>query len=239
MKLPNDNVGLLVGDGSDVCNRVMLSLDITPEVVREAAEYGAQLIVSHHPVIRSGLTSVTSDSSEVVWRLGDFKIAAICMHTNLDAAFGGVNDELARVLGLADYEHNYGGNDHIGRVGTLPDPIALPDFAMRVKLALNANGVRYYDAGVPAQRVMVCGGSGADYCDPAVIRRLGFDTLVSADFKHGTWLTAKQYGVNAIDAGHYSTENVVIPVLRSWLIGEFPSLEILISEKHVQIEQYA
>ena len=96
-----DNPGLLAGDGEREVSRALIALDITPEVCKEAAGQGAQLLISHHPVIFKPVKSVLKDgASAALWALVSAGLSAICMHTNLDVAPGGVNDTLAGVLGL-------------------------------------------------------------------------------------------------------------------------------------------
>ena len=117
-----DNVGLLVGDPDAPVSRILIALDITPVVVREAADTGCQLIVAHHPVMNCAWQQVQTQRTDdrqgrVLTDLVRHNIAAICMHTNLDAAEGGVNDILARTLELKDLEMLT--EEKIGRVGTL------------------------------------------------------------------------------------------------------------------------
>jgi dinuclear metal center YbgI/SA1388 family protein len=96
-----DNPGFLVGDGNAQVNKVLVALDVSPEVVAEARSTGAQLIVTHHPVIFRPVKSVRRDGAQAtLWELVHSGISAICMHTNLDSAQGGVNDALAETLGL-------------------------------------------------------------------------------------------------------------------------------------------
>ena len=99
-----DNAGFLVGHGEQTVTNVLVALDITPEVIEEAIEMGAQLIVAHHPVIWDKLGRVTDESvtGRKILTLIEHGIAAICAHTNLDAAQGGVNDALAQAVGLID-----------------------------------------------------------------------------------------------------------------------------------------
>ena len=145
-----DNVGLLVGDPAAPADKVLVALDITRDVVEEAVEEGCSLIVAHHPVMNCAwhpVQTVRPDSEQgwILTTLIQNRIAAICMHTNLDSAEGGVNDVLASALGLADIEPL--GDDGIGRVGTLPKEMELSAFAAFVKERLGANGVRYAACG--------------------------------------------------------------------------------------------
>jgi dinuclear metal center YbgI/SA1388 family protein len=234
-----DNPGFLVGNGEREVTRVLAALDITDEVIDEAAAFGAELIVSHHPIFFS-LKSVTADSliGRRVLRLAEEKIATVCMHTNLDAAHGGVNDALAEKLGLTNIEPlelsgtDADGNFYgIGRVGTLPSPMPLADFLAMTKSALGT-GLRYCEGGKTVSRVAVCGGSGSDYLE--LVQAKGCDTFVTADVKYDPFLNAKHMGINLIDADHFATENVVVPVLCRWLSEQFPELEVRASERHAK-----
>lgn len=241
-----DNSGFLVGKGEKSVHRILVALDITENVIKEAAEKGADLIVSHHPVIWEGAKSVTDDTilGRKLLALIENEIAAICAHTNLDAAVGGVNDCLAAKLGLTDtrllktyglYEDGtpYG----IEQVGTLPEgPVAFADFAADVKTKLGSNGVRYVDAGRPVHKVAVGGGS----CSSSIknVVAAGCDTFVTADVKYDGFLDAAALGLNLIDAGHYPTENVVCPTLVSWLQESFEDVEVLLCECHKEVFNY-
>lgn len=242
-KMDFDNVGFLVGRGSRQVNRIITSLDITDDVIAEAAEAGAQLVVSHHPLLFS-TKSITDESSvgRKVLSLAENRIAAICMHTNLDAADGGVNDALAYALGLSDIEllctdgvDSRGNAYCCGRVGTTV-PACMEKFLPFVKMALQANGLRYHDSGKPVNRVAVVGGSGGSYLETAFSR--GCDTIITADVKYDVFLTAKELGMNIIDGDHFCTENTVVPVLRSFLIKHFPKVDVEISRVHSQTAQF-
>ncbi len=232
-----DNAGFLVGRGDKTVKRILVALDITEAVAEEAASLQADLIVSHHPVIWEGAKSVTDETllGRKLLALISRDIAAICAHTNLDAARGGVNDSLAAALGLKDTAllKVYGTYDDgtpygIEQVGVLPHgPVPLTEFAAAVKQALGAHGVRYVDAGKPVCKVAVGGGS----CSGSMreVLAAGCDTFVTADVKYDGFLDAKALGLNLIDAGHYPTENVVCPVLVDWLKQGFPEIEVLLS----------
>ena len=243
MKMDFDNVGFLVGDGNKQVTKVLLALDITDEVIEEAVEYGADLLVSHHPLMFSVKNASTDDmiGRKLVTMLGA-GVAAICMHTNLDAAVGGVNDCLMNVLGVSSegaiepYGMDQNGTPYgMGRYGTVEER-TLAAFLRQCKDSLQCNGLRFADAGKPVHRVAVCGGSGCSMLQEVVA--LGCDTFVTADVKHNGFLDAKELGINLIDAGHYSTENVVIPYLFDRLSEQFPDFDIKISQRHVQPEQY-
>lgn len=230
-----DNSGFLVGHGGRAVETVFVSLDITPNTVREAAEAGAQLMVSHHPVIfhpAKRLTDAAGDyDGAVLLSLAEQGIAAICCHTNLDAVAGGVNDVLAEKCGLRNtalLEQSgvdaMGRPFGIGRVGELPAPVPLAEYLENLKAALGSNGLRYVSGGKPVSRVAVGGGACGDMIDRALA--LGCDTFVTSDLKYNAFLSAPHLGLNLIDAGHFPTENPVTEVLARWLREGFPTLRV-------------
>lgn len=226
-----DNVGLLVGDIESPVERILVALDITPQVAAEAVERGCQLIVAHHPVMNCAwhpVQSVRTDDRQgrVLTTLLRQNIAAICMHTNLDAAEGGVNDLLAEKLGLHGLEMLT--EEKIGRIGTLNCEIPLVEFTRFVIKSLGCNGLRYVDAGRPVHRVAVGGGACGCYIPQAVAA--GCDTFVTSDLKYNDFLDTE--GLNLIDAGHFPTENVVCDALRERLRSSFPAAGIFCSTSH-------
>ena len=233
-KLDFDNVGLLLGAPEWEADPVLLALDITGPVIREARKLGAKLVISHHPLFFELKTLGSGESQgRKAMELLTARIAAICMHTNLDAAEGGVNDALASALGVEDavpFEP-----EHILRRGTLREPCDLPGFLALVKERLGCAGLRYVQGKDPVYRVAVGGGSCGSMLEEAA--GAGCDTFVTADVKYDVFLRAKELGISLIDAGHFNTENVVIPVLRDWLSQAFPSLRIMIADHH-QTERY-
>ncbi len=231
-----DNSGFLVGDRFAEVGKVLLTLDITDDVIQQAASWGAELIVSHHPLLFHPLKHVWSEDviGRKVIALARHGVAAICMHTNLDIADGGVNDALmakldASVTGLLEPA----GTDEngiplgCGRVGELEREMKLPDFLAFVSQRLNVSGIRYCDGGHPVKHLAVCGGSGGSMLELACEK--GCDTLLTADVKYDRFLAARELGVNLIDADHFCTENVVIPVLLEKLSSELPNVEFRIS----------
>ncbi len=244
LQLGFDNAGFLVGRGDAEVTGILVALDITEEVVAEAAEKGCSLIVAHHPVIWGGAKSVTdaTPTGRKLLAMIEQGIAAICAHTNLDAVADGVNDALASALGLENVgqlkQDGVDGNGNpygIGRVGTVKEQ-NFTDFASLVKQALGSGGLRCVDSGRPVHKVAVGGGACADMMGDALA--LGCDTFVTSDVKYDGFLDAKARGLNLIDAGHYPTENVVCPVLKGWLEEKFPGLTVMISEKHEEVFRY-
>ncbi|MDR0904960.1 MAG: Nif3-like dinuclear metal center hexameric protein [Oscillospiraceae bacterium] len=235
-KMDFDNVGLLVGDSRAGVTKILVALDITSEVIDEAAELGAELIVSHHPILFSA-KSVTDGTivGKKIMRLLNRRISAICMHTNLDAADGGVNDALAAAIGLQNVTP-IEPLPAYGRVGNLEKPLQMRDFLEKLKSSLRGNGLRFHNSGRPVSRVAVVGGSGGDYLQRAF--DAGCDTLVTADVKYDVFLDARELGINVVDADHFRTENTVIPVLRSLLRAAYPTVLCEVSAKHGQTARF-
>ncbi len=235
LQMDFDNSGFLLGHGSAEVNKVLLTLDVTFEAAREAVAAGAELIISHHPLIFTAVKSVTDMSAdgEKLLYLAENRVAVISMHTNLDIAQGGVNDVLIEALGAkAEGALDAEG---CGRVGSLPEPVAFEDFLGRCKKVLGAGGLRCCGGG-SVSRVAVMGGSGGDCV--ALARAMGCDTYVTGDVKHHQFLQARELGLNLIDAGHFCTENPVLEVLAQRLRESFPAVEFAISRENRQTPDF-
>lgn len=228
-----DNVGLMVGDRAGEVMRVLCALDATETVLDEAGARGAQLVVAHHPLIFTSVQSVTSDTStgrSIIKAVQD-NIAVICMHTNADCAQGGVNDALADVFGLTDViSMGAGENKMLGRVGDLREAMLPAEFALFVKQTLQVGGVRYVDGGRPISRVAVGGGACGKMMDDAL--RQGAQAFVIGDSTYDQMQRAESLGLTLIDAGHYPTENPVVPVFARRISQRFPHLEAACSAWH-------
>ena len=244
-KMDFDNIGLLVGSSENTVEKIMLSLDITDEVISEAVLARANLIISHHPLFFE-LKNITDEdvTGRKIIRLISGGISAICMHTNLDAAQYGVSDALARAAGVVDAQLlSEDGYDKVGepysygRMGYLAKPITLKEYLPVLKNALGSEGLRYHDAGHPVHKVAMVSGSGGDWLCHAAAH--GCDTFITADVKYDVFLEAKALGINIIDGDHFCTENLVIPVLEKLITESFPDTETMISKVHGQIARFA
>ena len=244
MKMDWDNVGLLCGSRSTPVTKILVALDPFEHVCQEAADMGAQLLVTHHPIIFQAMKAVTDETSigRGIMQLCRHGISAVNAHTNLDCAPGGVNDTLAKALGLTDIAVvNPSGTDEAGNEwGLLRSGVtaecALPDFLAHVKQALRCEGLRYVSGGKAVRKVAVGGGS----CAGAMLDALdaGCDTFVTADVKYNQFWDAKELGLNLIDAGHFHTENPVVAVLAEKIAAAFPEVEVKISETHADCMKF-
>ena len=244
MKMDWDNVGLLCGSKNSPVNTILVALDPFDAVCEEAISVGAELIITHHGLIFQPLKSITDDTAigRRILTLCQHGISAINAHTNLDCAPNGVNDCLAKRLGLdhieviepmgIDEEGRQWGLLRMGEVTEQP----LSDFLSTVKYNLGCDGLRYVDGGQPVRKVAVGGGACAGEMMAAL--RAGCDTFVTADVKYNQFWDARDLGLNLIDAGHYPTENPIVFMLARKLAETFPELLILVSEKHTDCMKF-
>lgn len=243
MKESWDNVGLLCGDPTQEVTKILVALDPFEHVCREAKEIGADLIVTHHPLIFQAPKSITTQTSvgRSILYLCRHGISAINAHTNLDCTPGGVNDVLAQALALEDIAVlRPNGVDEDGnpwgllRMGSFH--AELPDFLAHVKSKLHTPTLRYAAGGKPVRKVAVGGGA----CAGALIEAYdaGCDTFVTADVKYNQFWDAQELGMNFIDAGHFYTENPVVAVLARKIAEEFPGIEVIISKSHADCMKF-
>ncbi len=224
-----DNDGLMCcPDGERIVTRVLVALDITSKTVDRAIEGGFDCIISHHPFIFKGLKSINEGAgvSDKAIKLIANKISAMSFHTRLDAAEGGVNDTLCRLLGIGDIVPIYEEDIPLGRVGNIDAPISARDFALRVKSVLGAPFVLLSDSGREVRRVAVLGGGGKDLVGAA--RASGADTFLAGRLDYHPMTDEGDNGKNAInllEAGHFYTEQPICAELVK-IIGQIaPEIE--------------
>ena len=221
-----DNSGLNIGSMDRDVRKVMVCLDITAQVAEEAARNRCGLIISHHPCIFSPVKNIDGDS--IVYSLIRFNIAALSAHTNFDRAPGGVCDILAYFAGIDGLSDMMPEDSAvIGRIGTAPVS-TLYAFVSKVKTALSAPCVQYFDAGRSVHRVAVVSGAGGSEVEAAAMS--GADTLLTGEASYHHWLEAKQYGINLVAAGHFETENPAMRFLKTKLENQFPDVEFEMSQ---------
>ncbi len=220
-----DNSGLLVGDPCRSVKGVLVTLDITLEAVNAAASQGCDLVIAHHPVIFSPLKSLSPNNP--AYQLAANRIAAICTHTPMDIANGGINDLLVERLGeKIPFTDDVQPLDAAGcgRIVTLKMPMTAAEIAAAAKEILGCPYVRLADTGERVRTLGICSGSGASMLEEIEGR---CDALLTGDVKHDRWYAAKQYGISLIDCGHYHTEVVMVRMLAEKLRTQFPELEVI------------
>ena len=198
---------------------------------------GCQLLLTHHPIIwKPDAVNDATETGRNLLYLIENGISAVNAHTNLDHAPEGVNDCLAKKLGLTEIEViDPAGTDAQGRpYGLLRGgniaPCSPTEFAAFVKETLGCEGVRFADGGKPITRVAVGGGSCADLLSR--VAELGYDAFVTADAKYNAFCDAGALGVTLVDAGHFETENPVCTYLAEKVRGAFPEIEVFLSKVH-------
>ncbi|MEE0945660.1 MAG: Nif3-like dinuclear metal center hexameric protein [Acutalibacteraceae bacterium] len=216
-----DNSGFLIGNKTADVKSAVLALDCTESALNLAIKTGAKLIITHHPVIFSGLKNIIK--GDIVHTLIENEISVISMHTNLDIGENGVNDALCNALELQCVTPLTTSDGFIIRKGELKNPLSSDEFAAFVGKKLNAN-IKYVGEN-KIKTVAVCSGSGCEFFIDAINE--GCDALVTSEVKHHLFLEAARQGFALIDAGHFTTEDVIIEPLCSMLSKEFPQVNFI------------
>lgn len=230
-----DNVGLLVGNDEKEVSHVFLALDLTEEVLSQAEQAGADMIITHHPMIFSGIKKINNHTftGRKIIKLIQKDIPYYAMHTNYDIL--GMADLSAGYLNLTDTKvlsvtNQEGENSEgFGRVGKLPKKMSLLECARYVKTCNGLSDVRFY--GNPDREVetaAICTGSGKSMIKDAI--RAGADVYVTGDIDHHTGIDAVAEGIAVIDAGHYGTEYIFADALKNVLLEAFPELSVTCAE---------
>ena len=210
-----DNSGMQVGDTGRDIQSVLLTTDVTPDVVNEAVMCGCQLIVSHHPLLFHGLKQVCGQTPQarVVERAIKHNIAIYSAHTNLDSVAGGINTTLADKLGLTDY--HFLTESGLGVIGQLPESVSFLDFIEQIYAKLQCTYVRYTRPAKPMiQTIALCGGSGAEFIDEAINQ--GADVYLTADCKYHEFQQADGQ-IGLIDIDHWISERHARDIFRNIL----------------------
>lgn len=223
-----DNTGLLIGDKNTIVTKAVIALDCTSSAVEFAAQNGAELIITHHPVIFGGLKSVTQETA--TYKAIKNGISVISAHTNLDVAEGGVNDALCEALGLKNTQKYICEDGFAIRLGFLKDEMSAREFAKTSAAALSANA-RFVDSGKPIKTVAVCSGAGSDMLHDAI--KSGADAYVSSEIKHNVFIDAAENSFTVIDLGHFATEKIIIKRLYELLNASMPEIEFIPYEREI------
>lgn len=224
-----DNSGFIIGEFRKEVKTVVLSLDATKKVADFAKNVNADLLLNHHPVIFTSIKSVKKGSA--VYELVNSDIAVISAHTSFDKAVEGINDNLAKLLGLENtrkLENGY------VVVGDLDAEMSVDDFAQFVGETLETKGLRYTDTDKPIKTVAVGGGACSEFMEDAMENA---DCFVTSDLKYHEMLDASENGFAVINAGHYETENKPFLMIKDKLEKIFTDVEFIIApEKNPVLE---
>ena len=227
-----DNVGLLLGRREKVVDSVMLCVDVTEQVITQAIQAGVSMIVSHHPLIFSGIKRITNDDVFGT-RLIDLIQADICvyaMHTNFDVM--GMADAAAERLELLDtevlqvtYEDEIA-TEGIGRTGKLKGALTLEEVAALTKEAFQVPSVRVFgEPDTLCCEVAVCPGSGKGLVKDVL--KSGVDVYITGDIDHHTGIDLVAQGICVIDAGHYGVEKLFVPYIYDYFSKIMPECNVI------------
>lgn len=217
-----DNVGLLVGDAGKEVKRVYIALDATEETIEEAKAFGADMLLTHHPMIFKGLKKVNSEDfiGKRVMSLIQADMAYYAMHTNFDVK--GMAELAAERMGLLDCHvleatcEDEEGIQGIGKVGTFSDAITVRECAEQVKQAFHIERVKVFgNLDAKITKAAICPGSGKSVIGNAL--RSGAQVLITGDIDHHEGIDAAARNMAVIDAGHYGVEKIFIPYMKQYL----------------------
>ncbi len=218
-----DNCGLTVGSFQKDVKKIYIALDVTDDVLKDAKSFGADLVITHHPMIFNPVSQILSDS--LVYKAVVSEMSFIASHTCLDKAEGGVNHCLANKVGIKNLktsENN--GFLKYGEIGAC----TAEEFANKIKFALGG-AVSFTDAGKPIKTIALCSGAGGDLVAEA--KNIGADAFLTGEAKYHEYLLSKDSGVSMFVAGHFETENIVCDCLYKSLNEKFGNeIEIKVSD---------
>lgn len=232
-----DNTGFQVGDSNREVERILIALDVDSFVLEKAIKEDFQMIITHHPLIFQPMKSITNLTykEKLIYDLIRNEIVVYNAHTNLDQAKGGVNDELGKLLGLKTSEVlRINDKDEIksygyGKIGYIEDTRLL-DYLEVIKKKLDTNHLIVYgETNRIIKKIAVCGGSGSSFIEDAYEK--GACLYITGDIKYHEAQLANELGLSLVDAGHYHTEKIILPVIKKYLNGKNANLYIEIWDK--------
>ncbi len=218
-----DNDGIMCAhDLNEDVKKVLIALDVTMDTVDYAIENGYDTIISHHPLVFRSQKSLMplNYTQEKLIKLIRHGIRVMSFHTRLDAACGGVNDTLARLIGVNNVEIDK--IDPVGRIGELDKELELSTFVENVKKAINTP-VIIYNGKRKVKKVYIVGGDGKDLIENAIL--LGADTILTGRASYNTTIDARDMNLNIVEAGHFFTENPVCKVIERDVLSICPDIK--------------
>lgn len=217
-----DNVGLMVGDPDRDIKKVLVSIEANEEIILEAINEQADLIVTHHPFLFKGVKNITTDTykGRMIHTLIQHGIAIYSMHTNFDIAADGLNDYFMELMGFTDTKildvTSTDSDEGIGRIADLSKSMSLEQIALLVKEKLTMKAIRVVgDLKRPIHTVAVVTGSGANYISAAM--KKGADVLITGDLKYHEAQDAVDAGMCLIDCNHFESEDIFKDVMKRFL----------------------
>ncbi len=217
-----DNCGLTIGSFEKNVSKIYIALDVTSKVIDDAKAFGADLVITHHPIIFNPVSHITDET--ILYSAVISGMSFIGYHTCLDKAVGGVNYCLAESVGIKNLTDT--AEDDFLKIGEV-DAVSAEKFSLKLKSVLGG-GVNYTDNGKLIKKIAVCSGSGGDFVGLA--KQIGADALLTGEAKHHELLLSIEAGISLFSAGHFETENVVCKKIKDVLESDFSNLEIKVSE---------
>ena len=218
-----DNCGLNVGSFNKEVKKIYIALDVTNGILEDAKSFGADLVITHHPMIFTPVSQILCDS--LVYKAVASGMSFIASHTCLDKAEGGVNTCLADKVGIKNLKTSE--KDEFLKFGEI-EPCTAEEFAKKIKSALGGM-VSFTDAGGTIKTVALCSGGGGDLVAEA--KNIGVDAFLTGEAKHHEYLLSKDLSISMFAAGHYETENIVCEYLYNSLNEKFGNeIEIKVSD---------
>jgi len=232
-----DNSGLQAGNPDWIVTKIMISLDVSMEVMEAAKDWGADLILTHHPLLISPEKSFDFGKmpGSVISMAAREKISILSAHTNLDKAVGGLNDYFARIIGVDNLEAFCADSldsptqefddkiQGIGRIGNLNPVLSLRDLSSQIKERLGLEYVRVTgDLDHTIKKVALCTGSGGSLTD--VFLRSSADVYITGDIKYHEARKIEDFNKGLIDVGHFASEIIVVDLLTTKLQKALPTM---------------
>lgn len=223
-----DNSGLQAGSRTWPGSKVLLALDVTPQVMAEAVAWGADLVLTHHPLVMGSLSSIdfSTIQGSIIALSARHRISIVSAHTNLDKAHQGLNDYFARQIGLLPgpsvepmIPEKEDASTGTGRIYTLESGLTLHRLVDQIKSRLKISSVRYVgDRDLKVHTLALCTGSGGSLVGTFLAS--GADVFITGDVKYHEARDVEQAGLGLIDVGHFASEHMVVALfaerLREW-----------------------
>lgn len=229
-----DNSGLLVENDKEI-SKILIALDATSEVVLEAIQKGADLIITHHPVIFNPIKNLCLNNPSVMALKND--IGIISVHTNYDVGYLSADSMFSELLaecmqfreeGILDITQTEPQPHGFGRYGRLSKPLSASEFAEILKEALKCDCLRYTDGGRLIRKVAFCCGGGSEYISKATDE--GFDAYITSDVKHSAFIEANNNGISLFAPTHYQMEKPAMKSMADFIKNHFADCEVFESE---------
>ncbi len=226
-----DNVGLIIGRQDKNVEKVVIALDATEETIEKAIQLNADLLITHHPIIFTGIKKICAEEyiGEKIINLIKNDICCYALHTNFDVM--GMADAAADELGMKQREvleilfEDDISKEGFGRIGKLPWIMSTRECAEHIKKCFQVDSVRVYgELEATHETVAILPGSGADAIEMAL--QANVDIYITGDIKYHVGLEAKEKGLTIIDAGHYGLEKIFMNYMKEYLNRKLPMIEV-------------